>query len=167
MQFDTLNSERFVDAVPAAVHAMLLHEGPWLGSVRTIYWMLAINGGCRERRDQLVLPAYTTCELLALAPNQVWSWDIAKLKGPAKMDVLPSVCDPGHLQPPCRGWLLPERKSAKSARAAVKYDRKSSDQEPEPADRFGAAASITHRLDLRPLHMRQRGRGGGSGSPSE
>jgi len=74
---DTLNSERFVDTAPAAVHATLLDEGRYLGSVRTMYRMLAANGGCRERRDQLVHPAYTRPELLALAPNQVWSWDIS------------------------------------------------------------------------------------------
>jgi len=52
--------------------------------VRTMYRLLAANGGCRERRNQLAHPAYTKPELLAVAPNQVWSWDITKLKGPAK-----------------------------------------------------------------------------------
>jgi len=56
---DTLNSERFVDTAPAAVHATLLDEGRYLGSVRTMYRLLAANGGCRERRDQLTHPAYT------------------------------------------------------------------------------------------------------------
>src|SRR5260221_7749181 len=81
---DTLNSERFVDTAPAALHATLLDEGRYLGSVRTMYRLLAIHGGCRERRHQLTHPAYAKPELLALAPNQVWSWDITKLKGPAK-----------------------------------------------------------------------------------
>ena len=74
---DTLNSERFVDTAPAAVHATLLDEGRYLGSVRTMYRLLAIHGGCRERRHQLAHPAYTKPELLALAPNEVWSWDIS------------------------------------------------------------------------------------------
>jgi len=69
---------------PAAVHATLLDEGRYLGSVRTMYRMLSANGGSRERRAQLIHPAYTKPELLATAPNQVWSWDITKLKGPAK-----------------------------------------------------------------------------------
>ena len=46
--------------------------------------MLAANGGSGERRNQLTHPAYTKPELLAIALNQVWSWDITKLKGPAK-----------------------------------------------------------------------------------
>ena len=74
---DTLNSDRFVDTAPAAVHATLLDEGRYLGSVRTMYRLLAANGGCRERRNQLTHPAYTKPELLAIAPNQVWSWDIS------------------------------------------------------------------------------------------
>ena len=81
---EALNNERFVDTAPAAVHATLLDEGRYLGSVRTMYRMQAANGGCRERRDQLTHPAYTKPELLAVAPNPVWSWDITKLKGPAK-----------------------------------------------------------------------------------
>ena len=79
-----LNSERFADTAPAAVHATLLSEGTYLGSVRTMHRLLAASGSGRERRNQLTHPAYTKPELLALAPNQVWSWDITKLKGPAK-----------------------------------------------------------------------------------
>lgn len=74
---DTLNSERFVDTAPAAVHATLLDEGTYIGSVRTMYRLLASSGSCRERRNQLTHPAYTRPELLAIAPNQVWSWDIS------------------------------------------------------------------------------------------
>jgi len=81
---DTLNGERFADTAPAAVHATLLDEGRYLGSVRTMYRLLAATGGSRERRNQLVHPTYAKPELLAIAPNQVWSWDITKLKGPAK-----------------------------------------------------------------------------------
>jgi putative transposase len=36
----------------------------------------------RERRDQLTHPQYQKPELLATAPNQLWSWDITKLRGP-------------------------------------------------------------------------------------
>ena len=81
---DTLNSERFADTAPAAVHATLLDEGRDLGSVRTMYRLLALHGGSHERRDRLTHPAYVKPELLAVQPNQVWSWEITKLKGPAK-----------------------------------------------------------------------------------
>ena len=79
-----LHSERFVDCSPAAVWATLLDEGTYLASERTMYRLLAANGEVRERRDQLTHPPYARPELLAERPNEVWSWDISKLKGPAK-----------------------------------------------------------------------------------
>jgi putative transposase len=79
-----LHSERFVDSSPAQVWATLLDEGTYLASERTMYRLLAADGEVRERRAQLTHPAYTKPELLAERPNELWSWDISKLKGPAK-----------------------------------------------------------------------------------
>jgi putative transposase len=79
---DMLHSERFVDQSPAEVHATLLEEQTYLGSVRTMYRVLADAHEVRERRDQARHPAYAKPELVATAPNQIWSWDITKLKGP-------------------------------------------------------------------------------------
>jgi putative transposase len=80
-----LHSERFVDSSPEEVYATLLDEGRYLASTRTMYRLLeAKHGGVRERRDQLTHPAYARPELLAERPNELWSWDISKLKGPAK-----------------------------------------------------------------------------------
>jgi putative transposase len=81
---DTLHEPRFVDLAPAEVFATLLDEGRYLGSVRTMHRVLAENAEVRERRNQLRHPAYSKPELLATAPNQLWSWDITKLLGPAK-----------------------------------------------------------------------------------
>ncbi len=81
---DALHSERFVDQSPAEVHATLLEEQTYLGSVRTIYRVLAEAAEVRERRNQARHPSYAKPELVATAPNQIWSWDITKLKGPAK-----------------------------------------------------------------------------------
>ena len=81
---DTLNSERFCDASPAEVHATLLEEQTYLASPRTLYRVLAAANEVRERRDQLRHPSYAKPELLATRPNQVWSWDITKLKAAAK-----------------------------------------------------------------------------------
>jgi len=78
-----LHSERFVDASPAAVWATLLDEGRYLCSERTMYRLLAGCGEAGERRDQLRHPAYARPELLASRANEVWSWDITKLKGAA------------------------------------------------------------------------------------
>jgi putative transposase len=79
-----LNSERFQDCSPAAIQATLLDEGQYLCSTRTLYRVLEQDGATRERRNQLVHPPYQKPELLATAPNQLWSWDITKLRGPAK-----------------------------------------------------------------------------------
>ena len=79
---EALHSARFVDQSPAEVHATLLEEQTYLGSVRTMYRVLAEADEVRERRDQARHPAYAKPELVAAAPNQIWSWDITKLKGP-------------------------------------------------------------------------------------
>jgi len=79
-----LHSERFVESSPAQVWATLLDEGTYLASERTMYRLLEADGEVRERRDQLTHPPYQRPELLAERPNEVWSWDITKLKGPAK-----------------------------------------------------------------------------------
>lgn len=81
---DLLHSDRFVDCPPEVVHATLLDEGAYLCSPRTMYRILHDHKEVRERRDQLRRPIYAKPELLATAPNQVWSWDITKLLGPAK-----------------------------------------------------------------------------------
>jgi putative transposase len=80
-----LHSERFADSSPAQVYATLLDEGRYLASERTMYRLLAsAHGSVRERRDQLTHPPYARPELLAEQPNELWSWDISKLLGPAK-----------------------------------------------------------------------------------
>jgi putative transposase len=82
---EQLHGERFVVAAPAQVYATLLDEGTYLASERTMYRLLAAeHGGVRERRDQLTHPPYARPELLASRPNEVWSWDVTKLLGPAK-----------------------------------------------------------------------------------
>ena len=81
---DVLYSPRFADCAPRTVYATLLDEGRYVGSVRTMYRLLAASEQTGERRNQRVHPAYAKPELLAVQPNQVWSWDITKLKGPVK-----------------------------------------------------------------------------------
>jgi len=79
----TLHEPRFVDLAPPQVYAQLLEEGRYLCSIRTMYRLLAANDEVRERRAVASRVVYTKPELLATSPNQVWSWDITKLKGPA------------------------------------------------------------------------------------
>lgn len=81
---EVLHEERFVDQAPAEVFATLLDEGRYLCSERTMYRVLEANQEVRERRNQAQRPTYTKPELLATKPNELWSWDITKLPGPAK-----------------------------------------------------------------------------------
>jgi len=80
---DVFHEDRFSDLAVAQVYAILLDEGRYLGSERTMYRVLAANLEVRERRAQLMHPRYAAPELLATKPNQLWSWDITKLKAPA------------------------------------------------------------------------------------
>jgi putative transposase len=80
----TLHEPRFVDLAPPQVYTRLLEEGQYFCSVRTMYRLLQAHQEVRERRAVASRVVYTKPELLATRPNEVWSWDITKLKGPAK-----------------------------------------------------------------------------------
>ena len=80
---EVLHEDRFADLAPAQIYASLLDEKRYLCSERTMYRILAANDELRERRAQLMHPRYAAPELLATRPNELWSWDITKLKGPA------------------------------------------------------------------------------------
>jgi transposase InsO family protein len=79
-----LREPRFADQTPTEVFATLLDEGTYLCSIRTMYRILAAQGEVAERRRQRTHPVYVKPELLAIGPNEVWSWDITKLMGPVK-----------------------------------------------------------------------------------
>jgi putative transposase len=109
---ELLNSERFVDAAPATVYATLLDEGRYLCSESSMYRILRAHGEVRERRRQASHPPRVKPELVATAPNQCWSWDITKLRGPAKWTYyhLYVIIDIFSRYVP--GWLLADRESA-------------------------------------------------------
>lgn len=73
-----------MDKSPAVIRAILLDEGVYRCSDRTMYRLLHSRDEVRERLNQARRRDYTKPELLATAPNRVWSWDITKLKGPVK-----------------------------------------------------------------------------------
>lgn len=114
-----LHEERFQDRSPAAVHATLLDEGQYLCSTRTMYRILEQQGESRERRDQLVHPAYKKPELLATAPNQLWSWDITKLLGPAKWTYFYLYVILDVFSRYVTGWMVAHRESAELAKQFI------------------------------------------------
>lgn len=116
---DIANSERFVDTAPAEIVATLLDEKKYLCSVRTMYRILADAGEIRERRDQLRHPEYKKPELLATAPNQVWSWDITKLLGPEKWKYFYLYVIIDIFSRYVVGWLLAEHENATLAKRLI------------------------------------------------
>jgi putative transposase len=108
----TLNDERFQDCAPREVYATLLDEGEYLCSWRTMYRILKERQQVRERRNLLRRPTYTKPELLATGPNQLWSWDLTKLRGPVKWTYyyLYTILDVFSRY--VVGWLIAERESA-------------------------------------------------------
>lgn len=114
-----LHSERFADAAPRQVYAALLDQGRYLCSVRTMYRLLAEQGQLRERRNQLRRPAYEKPELLATGPNQVWSWDITKLRGPAKWTVYYLYVILDIFSRYVVGWMLAHAESKSLARRLI------------------------------------------------
>lgn len=116
---EVLHSERFGDKAPAEVYATLLDEGTYLCSIRTMYRLLAARGEVRERRNVLTHPQYTKPELLATAPNQVWSWDITKLLGPAKWTYYCLYVILDIFSRYVVGWMVAHRESAELAKRLI------------------------------------------------
>lgn len=117
---ELLHAPRFADQAPAEIYASLLDEGVYLCSIRTMYRILAANQGVRERRNQLRHPAYKKPELLAQAPNQVWSWDITRLMGPAKWTYFYLYVIIDIFSRRIVGWCVADRESAAQFMALFK-----------------------------------------------
>ena len=79
-----LDSPRFADKSVAQAYTILLDEACYLCSQATMHRLLRERGTSGERRAHAVHPARKKPELLATGPDEVWSWDITKLKGPAR-----------------------------------------------------------------------------------
>jgi putative transposase len=107
-----LHEPRFVDLAPAEIYATLLDEGQYLCSERTMYRLLAAAHEVRERRDQLRHPRYAAPELLARRPNELWSWDITKLLGPAKWSYFYLYVMLDVFSRYVVGWMVAHRESA-------------------------------------------------------
>ena len=116
---ETLNSDRFSDLAPTEVYSTLLDEGTYLCSPRTMYRILEDNQQVRERRDQLRHPDYAKPELLATGPNQLWSWDITKLKGPAKWTYYYLYVILDVFSRYVVGWMVAECESAALAKRLI------------------------------------------------
>jgi len=116
---ETLHTDRFIDQSPREVYATLLDEGLYLCSVRSMYRILNQHGEVRERRDQLRHPDYKKPELLATGSNQVWSWDITKLLGPAKWTYFYLYVLLDIFSRYVVGWMVAPQESASLAKKLI------------------------------------------------
>lgn len=116
---EVLHEPRFVDLAPAEIYATLLDEGTYLCSERTMYRLLAAEGEVRERRAQRRHPVYQAPELLATKQNQLWSWDITRLKGPAKWSYFNLYVVLDVFSRFVVGWMVAHRESATLAERLI------------------------------------------------
>ncbi len=116
---DIMHESRFVDLAPAQVYAGLLDEERYVCSERTMYRILEENQEVRERRNQLRHPSYAAPQLLATAPNQLWSWDITKLHGPSKWTYFHLYVILDVFSRHVVGWLVAHRESAQLAQTLI------------------------------------------------
>ena len=114
-----LHTDRFVDKAPLEVYATLLDDGIYHCSVRTMYRILGESGEVRERRDQVRHPHYKAPELLATAPNQVWSWDITKLLGPVKWTYFYLYVILDIFSRYVVGWMIAQQESSALAKRLI------------------------------------------------
>jgi len=116
---ETLNSERFMDQAPRQVYAALLDEGIYLCHWRTMYRILSAHDEVRERRRIRRHPVYKKPELLAIAPNQVWSWDITYLRGEATWIHYPLYTVLDIFSRYVVGWMIAEVESSDLAKQLI------------------------------------------------
>ncbi len=116
---DVAHEERFWDSSPYQIYATLLDEGRYIASISTFYRVLAANQEVCERRKQVSRPRYQKPELLATGPNEVWSWDITKLKGPAKWTYFYLYVIIDIFSRYVVGWMVAHRESAALAKRLI------------------------------------------------
>jgi putative transposase len=110
-----VNSSEFMDKAPEQIVAILAERDTYVASARTMYRVLAEENQVHDRRGRRHHPVHVMPRLVAHGPNEVWSWDITKLKGPAKgiFYMLYVVLD--IFSRYVVGWLLAEHENAKLA----------------------------------------------------
>ena len=160
---ETLDSDRFVDQAPREVYATLLDEGTYLCSVRTMYRVLNDHDQVKERRNQLRHPQHAKPELLAERPNQLWSWDITKLRTPDKLVYFYLYVILDIFSRYVVGWMIAKVESAELAQQVIKQSCQQQQIVPDQlglhADRGGpmvarTTAQLLDRLGVHKTHSR-------------
>lgn len=162
---DVLFSPRFVDLPPAEVFATSLEEGRYLCSIRTMYRILHRHGACRERRLLVHHPEHAKPHLLATAPNQVWTWDITKIRGAHRGVYYQLYVILDLFSRKVVGWMLAENESAELAehliettfrREGVCAGQLTLHADRGPAMRSRTVAELLSNLAVKKSHSRPR-----------
>jgi putative transposase len=160
---DVLHAERFMDLSPREVYASLLDEGTYLCSVRTLYRILAAEQEVQERRRQRRHPVYAKPELLATNPNELWSWDITKLKGPVKWRYFYLYVILDVFSRYVVGWMVADREDAAlaklliaetCAKQGISLDQLTIHADRGPSMRSKAVAMLLSELGVTKTHSR-------------
>ena len=116
---DVLHEPRFMDSSCGQVYACLLDEGRYVASERTMYRILSKHNELKERRQIKRHPQYKKPELLARGPNQLWSWDITRLRGPHKLEYYHLYVMLDVYSRYVVGWILAHRESSELAKHLI------------------------------------------------
>ena len=130
-----LHEERFQDCSPAQVYAALLDEGQFHCSIRTMYRLLETHGESRERRDQLSSSAVSEAGVTGHPANQLWSWDITKLRGPVKWTCYHLYVILDVFSRYVVGWMIAYRESAELAKRLIEHTCRKQQIAARPAHR--------------------------------
>jgi putative transposase len=162
---DIMHEERFMDLPPGQIFNHLLDEGRYIASERTMYRILADNNEIKERRKIRTHPKYKRPELLAIKPNQLWSWDITRLRGPNKLEYYQLYVIIDVYSRYVVGWMLAQTESATLAKhfieetcqfQGIKKDSLTIHSDRGPAMKSKTVAELLAHLGVIKSHSRPR-----------
>ena len=160
---DVLHSDEYLDSSPAEVNSDLLSKGRYICSIRTMYRVLESANEVRERRDRARRPVYHKPELVATAPNQVWSWDISKLRTGKPFSYLFLYVIMDIFSRYVVGWMIAERENSSFATLLIEETYKRQGVEPGqlilhadngPQMVSGTTAQLCAKLEIMRSHNR-------------
>ena len=114
-----LHSERFIDKTPYDAFNTLLDEGEYICSPRTMYRLLEAEGENKDRRQQRSHRDAVKPELIATKQNEVWSWDITKLRSHRKWNYFYLYVILDIYSRYVVGWMIADRECKELARRLI------------------------------------------------
>lgn len=114
-----LHSDRFIDATPYNAFYSLLDEGEYIASIRTMYRVLQEVSESKDRRHQRHHKNAIKPELIATSPNQVWSWDITKLKSVNRFEYFYLYVILDIFSRYVVGWMIADRERQELAKTLI------------------------------------------------